>query len=52
MTKRMRMRFKGFALATGLALAGLGSVSHAAPTPQGAAAPAGVSNIAPTTANA
>ena len=53
-TERMRMRFKGFALATGLALAGLGAASQAAPapTPQGAAAPAGVSNIAPTTANA
>jgi len=57
----MRMRFKGIALAAGLALAGMGAVSHAAqpgapapqgaaaPAPQGAAAPAGVSNVAPTT---
>ena len=49
----MRMRFKGIALATGLLLTGLGAASQAAqPAPQGAAAPAGVSNIAPTTANA
>jgi cytochrome c oxidase subunit 2 len=46
----MRKRFKGLALAAGVALAGLSAASQAAP--QGAAAPAGVSNIAPTTANA
>lgn len=49
----MVKRFKGIALAglaaAGLALAGLGAAASAQPAPQGAAAPAGVSNVAPTT---
>ena len=50
------MRFKGIALAAGLALTGMGAgavaQAPASPAPQAAAAPAGVSNVAPTTANA
>jgi len=49
----MRMRFKGIAMAAGLALVGLGAAGHAAqPAPQAAAAPGNVSNTAPTTAAA
>ncbi|MGP7795824.1 cytochrome c oxidase subunit II [Sphingomonas sp. CLY1604] len=48
----MRTGFKGIALAAGLALAGMGVAAQASPKPQAAAAPAGVSNVAPTTAAA
>jgi cytochrome c oxidase subunit 2 len=49
----MRNRFKGLAIAAGLALAGLGTAGFAAqPSPQAAAAPAGATATAPTTANA
>ncbi|MFN3432848.1 MAG: cytochrome c oxidase subunit II [Sphingomonas sp.] len=48
----MRNRLTGIALAAGLALAGMGAAAQASPKPQAAAAPAGVSNTAPTTAAA
>lgn len=48
----MRNRLTGIALAAGLALAGMGAAAQASPKPQDAAAPAGVSNTAPTTAAA